>query len=110
MRVATHQPGRIVQADAGECGGGRFVSAFGVHSAMAAQHLRHLPAQGQGRVEGGGGVLEHHADAAAANVGNGSGIETDQVLAVEQNVPARFDGVGRQGAHHRPGEAGLAGA
>ena len=68
VRIAAHHRGGIAQLDMA-----RAASSPSCHAAsrrqaaMAAQHLGELPAERQRRVERGRRVLEHHADARAAD-------------------------------------------
>ena len=75
---------------------------------MAHQHLGKLLAQLERGVERHGRVLEDHGDAPAADRVHLGLAVLAQIVAGEIDDAAALDGVGRQGAHDRPGERRLA--
>ena len=103
-------------------------AALGIGQAHTAQHLdgagalgrlaagapvldvHHLPADGEHRIEGRHGVLEHHGDPLPAQPAHGIGVERQQILAGERDAPALDHGIGRHQPQDRLDEARLAAA
>ena len=66
-----------------------FAPGFGAANvAVQVQHLGDMTTHGKGRVQAGHRLLKDHADAIAAYAAHGRRIESQQVVAVEENTSA----------------------
>ena len=88
-------------------GGG--VGLLSVHVDVEAEGLGDLPADPLDRVEGGHRVLEDHAQLGTPDLrGAASGVRAVSSWPAKCTVPAGDDVAGREQAHDRPGQHGLA--
>ena len=108
--VAAEEGGRVAQADMRQDVERLALRGGPVECAMEAEDLADLATDGQRGVQRGRRVLEHHADAAAADRAQRALGQRAQILSVERDATAGLAGVARQRAHDGRGQARFAGA
>jgi hypothetical protein len=110
VRIARQQCLRRVQADMVQRLDRDDACSARGKAAMQLEHLGDLPPKGEGRVQRGGGILEHHADAPAADGADLARGHCPQIRPIEAQAAGDLARVGRQMPRDRPGQRGFAGA
>ena len=102
VRIGIQAPRGIGNAHALQQGQGLAASRCTAHAAVQPQGLGHLVPNAVHGVQRRHGLLEHHADAVAAQAAQRAVVQPHQLLPIQKNAATGLRGVGQQ-AHERQG-------